>query len=106
MPVFAARFGATRTAGLAIAQAVGQSAPVFNVGGPNPNQLFYVSRPIRRIRREEALNLKIPAWLVLAPWELEWIKSHHPDYFFGEAVQTTSGPGLIAVWIGPTQQTN
>jgi 4-amino-4-deoxy-L-arabinose transferase-like glycosyltransferase len=104
MPVFAARFGASRTAGFAIAQAVGQSAPVFNVGGPNPNQLFYVSRPIRRIRREEALHLKIPAWLVLAPWELEWIKSQHPDYFFGEAIQTTSGPGLIAVWIGPAQQ--
>jgi hypothetical protein len=66
--------------------------------------LFYVSRPIRRIRREEALQLKIPAWLVLAPWELEWIKSQHPDYFFGEAIQTTSGPGLIAVWIGPAQQ--
>jgi 4-amino-4-deoxy-L-arabinose transferase-like glycosyltransferase len=104
MPVFAAPFGASRTAGFAIAQAVGQSAPIFNVGGPNPNQLFYVSRPIRRIRREEALHLKIPAWLVLAPWELEWIKSQHPDYFFGEAIQTTSGPGLIAVWIGPAQQ--
>jgi 4-amino-4-deoxy-L-arabinose transferase-like glycosyltransferase len=104
MPVFAARFGATRTAGFAIAQAVAQSAPVFNVGGPNPNQLFYVSRPIRRIRREEALNLKIPAWLVLAPWELEWIKSQNPDYVFGEAIQTTSGPGLIAVRIGPAQQ--
>jgi 4-amino-4-deoxy-L-arabinose transferase-like glycosyltransferase len=105
MPVFAAPFGASRTAGFAIARAVGrQSAPVFNVGGPNPNQLFYVSRPIRRIRREEALDLRIPAWLVLAPWELEWIKSQHPDYFFGEAIQTTSGPGLIAVWIGPAQQ--
>jgi 4-amino-4-deoxy-L-arabinose transferase-like glycosyltransferase len=106
MPVFATRFGATRTAGFAIAQAVGQSVPVFNVGGPNPNQLFYVSRPIRRIRREEALDLEIPAWLVLAPWELEWIKSRHPDYLFGEAIQTTSGPGLIAVWIGPAQETH
>jgi hypothetical protein len=71
MPVFAAAFGASRTAGFAIAQAVGrQSAPVFNVGGPNPNQLFYVSRPIHRIRREEALHLKIRAWLIPAPWEL------------------------------------
>ena len=104
MPVFAARFGASRTAGFAIAQAVGQSVPVFNVGGPNPNQLFYVSRPIRWIGREEALHLKIPAWLVLAPWELEWLKSRRPDYFFGEAIQTTSGPGLIAVRIGPVQQ--
>lgn len=104
MPIFPARFGASRIAGFTIAQAVGQSAPVFNVGGPNPNQLFYVSRPIRRIRREEALHLEIPAWLVLAPWELEWIKSQHPDYFFDETIQTTSGPGLIAVWIGPAQQ--
>jgi 4-amino-4-deoxy-L-arabinose transferase-like glycosyltransferase len=104
MPVFAARFGAGRTAGFAIAQAVGQSVPIFNVDGPNANQLFYVSRPVRRIRREEALHLQIPGWLVLAPWELEWIKSQHPDYFFGKAIQTTSGPGLIAVWIGPAQQ--
>jgi 4-amino-4-deoxy-L-arabinose transferase-like glycosyltransferase len=104
MPLFAAPFGASRTAGFTIARAVGQSAPIFNVGGPNPNQLFYVSRPIRRIPREEALQLKIPAWLVLAPWELEWLKSRRPDYFFGEAIQTTSGPGLIAVWIGPAQQ--
>jgi 4-amino-4-deoxy-L-arabinose transferase-like glycosyltransferase len=104
MPIFAARFGASRIAGFAIAQAVGQSTPVFNVGGPNPNQLFYVSRPIRRISREEALHLKIPAWLVLAPWELAWIKSQHPDYIFGQAIQTSSGPGLIAVWIGPPQQ--
>ncbi len=100
MPIFADRFGASRTAGFAIAQAVGQSEPVFNVNGPDTNQLFYVARPIRQIRRDEALRIEAPAWLVLAPAELEWIKAHRPDYSFGELVRTTSGPGLIAVRIG------
>jgi hypothetical protein len=99
MPIFAARFGASRIAGLSIAQAVGQSAPVFNVEGPDCNQLFYVSRPIRLVRRDEALQIKAPAWLVLPPAELEWIKAHGPNYSFGQAVRTTSGPGLIAVRI-------
>jgi len=100
LPVFAARFGASRAAGLAIARAVGRSEPVFNVGQPNSNQLFYASRPIRWIGREETLQLRPPAWLVLVPGELEWLKAHHPSYSFGQVVRTTSGPNLIAVEIG------
>ncbi|MGZ4984859.1 MAG: ArnT family glycosyltransferase [Chthoniobacterales bacterium] len=100
MPIYAARFGASRTAGVAIAQAVSPSAPIFNVGGPDTNQLFYASRPIRWIRREEALQIEPPAWLVLAPSELEWIKARQPNYFFGQSVRTTSGHNLIAVEIG------
>lgn len=99
MPIFAARFGASRTAGFTIAQAVGQSVPVYNVGGPNPNQLFYVSRPIRVVQRIDAPQIEAPAWLVLPPAELEWIKVHGPNYSFGQSVRTTSGPGLIAVRI-------
>jgi 4-amino-4-deoxy-L-arabinose transferase-like glycosyltransferase len=101
MPMFAERFGASRTAGLAIARAVGPSTSVFNVDGPDCNQLFYVSRPIRLVRRDEALQLQPPAWLVLAPAKLEWIKAHQPRYSLGQSVQTTSGQSLIAIEIGP-----
>ena len=92
MPIFAARFGASRTAGAVIAQAVGQSEPVFNVEGPDSNQLFYVSRPIRlHPARSKPCEIKAPAWLVLAPAELEWLKARRPDYSFGQEVRTTSG---------------
>jgi hypothetical protein len=50
--------------------------------------------------RDEALQIKPPAWLVLAPNELEWLRTHQPPYSFGQSVQTTSGPNLIAVEIG------
>jgi hypothetical protein len=100
MPIFAARFGASRTAGLAIAQAVGQSLPVFDVEGPDCNQLFYVPRPIRMIGRDEALQIEPPAWLILRSTELEWLKSRQPAYSFGQSVRTTSGHELIAIEIG------
>ncbi len=101
MPIFAGRFGASRTAGRAIAQAVGRSTPVFDVNGPHCNQLFYLSRPIHLARPVDALRVKAPAWLVLPPAELEWIKAHTPDYSFGQSVHTTSGPELIAIRIEP-----
>ncbi len=100
MPMFADRFGASRMAGFTIARAVSQSEPIFNVEGPNTNQLFYAGRSIRWVDRDEALQIKPPAWLILAPAELEWLKSRRPPYSFGQEVQTTSGRNLIAVEIG------
>ena len=80
MPMFPDRFGATRTAGRTIDQAIDQApAPAFNIDGPDSNQLFYVSHHIRGLDLRDAVAVAPPAWLLLAPDKLTWIEAQNPD---------------------------
>ncbi len=100
MPMFSDRFGATRNAGRTIDQAISQApAPAFNVDGPDTNQLFYVSHPIRRISLRDAASVAPPAWLLATPQRLARIEAQNPDLTVSQLVKTTSGAELVAARI-------
>jgi 4-amino-4-deoxy-L-arabinose transferase-like glycosyltransferase len=97
MPLFAERFAANRQAGVAFDRAIGVApAPVFTIGGPHTNQLFYVTRPIRRVDDPSGAAITAPAWLLAPSADVEQLTKQRPDLVARIVVVTSSGPGLVA----------
>jgi hypothetical protein len=100
LPIYADRFSATRTDGRMIDQAIAEApARVFNIEGPDTNQLFYVSHSIHALSLRDGVTVEPPAWLVTSPEKLAWIQSQNPGFIVSRLVRTTSGPKLIAARI-------
>jgi len=97
MPMFADRFGASRQAGVALERAIDAApATVFTIGGPHTNQLFYVTRPIRRVDDPAGAAITAPAWLLAPGPDVERLKQHRPDLVVRTVVETADGPDLVA----------
>jgi len=97
MPLFAERFGATRQAGMALERAIGAApAPVFTIGGPHTNELFYVAQPIRRVVDPLSRAITAPAWLLAPSAEVRQLEKLRPDLTARVVVETSAGPGLVA----------
>jgi hypothetical protein len=101
-PLFAERFGATRSAGRALAQAVAAApAPVLTMGGPHTNQLFYVERPIRRVDDPADAAFAASGWLLVPADEMSNIEKARPDLSFDVRIATQSGRALVGARIEP-----
>jgi len=99
MPLYAARFGAGRTAGQQIAATVAANpAPTFCLGLAT-NQLFYMGWPIRCLDYAELRRVTAPAWLVVTEGELAEFSSLHPGVKTTIKLKTTAGPDLMAVYV-------
>jgi 4-amino-4-deoxy-L-arabinose transferase-like glycosyltransferase len=102
MPLFAERFGATRNSGLALDRAISAApVPVFTIGGPHSNQLFYVSHPIRRIDDLSSKAITAPAWLLAPSADIMRFERARPDLAVHTVVATSAGPGLVAARLEP-----
>jgi hypothetical protein len=105
MPLFAERFGATRNAGLALDRAISAApAPVFTIGGPHTNQLFYVTHSIRRFDDLSSKIITAPAWLLAPRPDLAQFEKARPDLAVHVVVATSAGPGLVAARIEARSQ--
>ena len=101
MPIYADRFGASRTDGLAMEAIVAADpAPVY-AAGQNTNQLFYFRRPIQALDDMRRRALAPPAWLVASGIELAEFRQARPDLQFSIMLRTRSGPGLMLIRLGP-----
>ena len=102
MPMFAERFGENRLAGMALDRAIGAApAPVFTIGGPHTNQLFYVTRAIRRVDDPADAALTAPAWVLAPSADVERLKQHRPDLVVRIIVETSVDPELVAARLEP-----
>ncbi|MEI8340376.1 MAG: glycosyltransferase family 39 protein [Verrucomicrobiota bacterium] len=99
MPVYADRFGSTRTDGRIIDRILQpfSALPVFNVGGQDADELFYVNHPIRRIELCDAALIKPPAILLIEPVVQAGLEKQRPDLNFQPLVRLTNGHHLIVV---------
>jgi hypothetical protein len=99
IPLYSDRFGQGRSDGRAIDQAIRAApAPVYctNI---DTNQLFYVSEPITCLDDAAWLALAPPAWLVTGREHLAPLAAMRPDLTLHVAVQTESGPALVAAQV-------
>jgi 4-amino-4-deoxy-L-arabinose transferase-like glycosyltransferase len=105
MPLFAERFGATRNAGLALDRAISAApAPVFTIGGPHTNQLFYVTYPIRRVDDLSSKAITAPVWLLAPGADIVQFERARPDLTVHVVVATSAGPSLLAARLEPRSQ--
>jgi 4-amino-4-deoxy-L-arabinose transferase-like glycosyltransferase len=96
IPIYADRFGATRSDGEAMERAVRAApAPVFCTDFAS-NQLFYVRVPMRCLDHAALASLTAPAWLLIPQYELSQINKLRPDLKIDTVVATKSGHHLIA----------
>jgi len=96
IPIYADRFGATRSDGEAMERAVRATpAPVFCTDFAS-NQLFYVRIPMRCLDRAGLASLEAPAWLLVPQYELSQIGSLRPDLKIETVIATKSGHHLVA----------
>jgi 4-amino-4-deoxy-L-arabinose transferase-like glycosyltransferase len=99
IPLYSDRFGQGRSDGRAIDQAIRAApAPVYctNI---DTNQLFYVSEPITCLDDAAWLALAPPAWLVTGRERLAPLAAMRPDLTLHVAVETVSGPALVAAQV-------
>jgi 4-amino-4-deoxy-L-arabinose transferase-like glycosyltransferase len=99
IPLYSDRFGQGRSDGRAIDQAIRAApAPVYctNI---DTNQLFYVSEPITCLNDAAWLALKPPAWVVTGRGRLAPLAAMRPDLTLHVAVETLSGPALVAAQV-------
>ena len=96
MPLYADRFGATRSDGQALDRTIrADPAPAFCTG-LDTNQLFYVSTPLRCLGADALQSLPLPAWLLTSRPRLNELASSRPDLKLEIAIETRSGDGLVA----------
>jgi 4-amino-4-deoxy-L-arabinose transferase-like glycosyltransferase len=99
IPLYSDRFGQGRSDGRAIDRAIHAApAPVYctNI---DTNQLFYVSRPITCLNDAAWRSLEPPAWLVTGRERLAPLAAMRPDLTLHIAVETRSGPALVAAQV-------
>jgi 4-amino-4-deoxy-L-arabinose transferase-like glycosyltransferase len=95
IPLFAEKFGAPRRRGAALDAVIGSvPAPVFTLGKPQANKLFYVTHPIRSVTLPDA-TLSAPAWMFAPRSQLGRIEVLRPDLVVREVTPAVSGPGLV-----------
>jgi 4-amino-4-deoxy-L-arabinose transferase-like glycosyltransferase len=96
-PLLAERFEVPRRRGADIDAVIGAApAPVFTLGKPQSNRLFYVSYPIRVLDLPEAPP-PVPAWIFARRSELAAIAALGPDLLIHEVSQAVTGRGLVLV---------
>ena len=97
LPLQAERFSAPRRRGVVLDAIIGAApAPVFTLGKPQANKLFYVTHTIRSITvAEAASSLSAPAWIFAPRSQLGMIAALHPDLVVREVTPAATGPGLV-----------
>jgi hypothetical protein len=97
MPRSADHFGGTHHLGAAIDTAVRESpAPLFTIGAPQSNKLFYVTWPVRGLMLPDAAaTLSAPAWVLASASDLKRSEALRPDLAFSVVTTALPGPGLL-----------
>jgi 4-amino-4-deoxy-L-arabinose transferase-like glycosyltransferase len=97
LPIFADRFGASRTAGQTIERTIrADPAPAFCTD-LSTNQLFYARVPFRCADPANIASMRAPAWLVIPRDQMPQLGQLRPGLPARIAVETESGPRLVAV---------
>ena len=95
IPLYAEKFGAPRRRGAVLDTVIGAApAPVFTLGKPQSNKLFYVTHPIRSITLSD-VTLSAPAWMFAPRSQLPRIEALRPDLVVREVTPVATGPGLV-----------
>ena len=95
LPVLAEKYSAPRRRGAILDTIIGTApAPVFTLGKPQANKLFYVTYPIRSIPLP-GTDLPAPSWLFAPRSTLGWIATLRPDLVIREVTPAAVGPGLV-----------
>jgi 4-amino-4-deoxy-L-arabinose transferase-like glycosyltransferase len=96
-PFLADKLGAPRRRGAEIDAVIAAApAPVFTLGKPQSNRLFYVSYPIRIVTPADR-PIPVPAWVFARRSELGSMAALGPDLVIREVSQAVTGPGLVLV---------
>jgi hypothetical protein len=95
MPMFADRFGASRSDGIRIGQVIrAEPAPAFCTS-IDTNQLFYAGIRLECLPYGDATTLTVPAWLVAPRVSLAVVALLRPDLDLQVVLETNSGPKLV-----------
>ena len=99
MPLYSDRFGSTRADGQTIDRTVRAFSgfPIFNVDGQDADELFYVTRPIRRIDLTDAALITPPAIVLIEPRVQACLEIQRPDLHFQPLVRLSNGHRLIVM---------
>jgi len=101
LPFVAEDVGTTRRLGVAIDATVRAApAPVFTIGRPQSNKLFYVTQPIRSVALSDA-SLSAPAWVLAPRSDLGRLEKLRPDLTVQEVATALPGAGLVLARIEP-----
>jgi hypothetical protein len=94
IPLRAEKYSAPRRRGAALDAVFSAApAPVFILGKPQANKLFYVTHPIRSIAVADALPA--PAWVFSPRVVLEQLQALRPDLVVRDMTPTVRGRGLV-----------
>ena len=95
IPLHAEKYSAPRRGGAAFDAIISAApAPVFTLGKPQANKLFYITHPIRSIEVADQA-LPAPAWIFAPRLLLEQIEVLRPDLVVRDLTPTVRGRGLV-----------
>ncbi len=95
IPLHAEKYSAPRRGGAAFDAIISAApAPVFTLGKPQANKLFYITHPIRSIEVADPA-LPAPAWIFAPRLLLEQIEVLRPDLVVRDLTPTVRGRGLV-----------
>jgi 4-amino-4-deoxy-L-arabinose transferase-like glycosyltransferase len=95
IPIYAEKFAAPRRRGPVLDAVIGAApAPVFTLGKPQANKLFYLTHPIRSITLPDPA-LVAPAWMFAPRAQLGRIEALRPDLVVREVTPAVRGAGLV-----------
>lgn len=88
------RFGAKRRLSVDVDAAIQTApAPLFTIGAPRSNQLFYVKWPIQSLTLPDP-TLAAPAWVLAPRSDLEQLEKLRPDLAVQEVPIPSASPDL------------